>query len=157
MCHQECKSRCDIARVSSTSHCALGGPTIRRAPDHHDYERCDEPGRRHSTTHSTNARLPYNQLSFCSWRATGRGMFCRHSKARPKRLCRHFLCFKLQDSRIAVVSSTAAATLRQLVMFVVDKMVEEDKQDSLDPELLEEVTLPEGTTAVLGPFAKDAY
>ncbi|KAG1828255.1 hypothetical protein EV424DRAFT_548429 [Suillus variegatus] len=27
------------------------------------------------------------------------------------------LCFKLQDCRIAVVSSTAAATLRQLVMF----------------------------------------
>ena len=37
------------------------------------------------------------------------------------------LCFKLQESRIAVVSSTAAATLRQLVMFVVDKMVLEDQ------------------------------
>lgn len=67
------------------------------------------------------------------------------------------LCFKLQDSRIAVVSSTAAATLRQLVMFVVDKMVEEDKQDSVDPQLLEYVTLPDGTTAALGPFARDAY
>ncbi|KAG2106225.1 uncharacterized protein F5147DRAFT_233950 [Suillus discolor] len=31
------------------------------------------------------------------------------------------LCFKLQDSRIAVVSSTAAATLRQLVMFIFEK------------------------------------
>lgn len=67
------------------------------------------------------------------------------------------LCFKLQDSRIAVVSSTAAATLRQLVMFVVDKMVEEDKKDLVDPKLLEDVTLPDGTTAALGPFARDAY
>ena len=55
------------------------------------------------------------------------------------------------------MSSTAAATLRQLVMFVVDKMVEEDKQDSLDPRLLEDVVLPDGTTATLGPFARDAY
>lgn len=67
------------------------------------------------------------------------------------------LCFKLQDSRIAVVSSTAAATLRQLVMFVFDKIVEEDKRDSIDPSLLEDVTLPDGTTAALGPFARDAY
>ncbi|KAH0826455.1 guanine nucleotide exchange factor in Golgi transport N-terminal-domain-containing protein [Lanmaoa asiatica] len=67
------------------------------------------------------------------------------------------LCFKLQDSRIAVVSSTAAATLRQLVMFVVDKMVKEDKQDSVDPKLLEHVALPDGTTTTLGPFARDAY
>ncbi|KAH7907589.1 hypothetical protein BJ138DRAFT_1137471 [Hygrophoropsis aurantiaca] len=67
------------------------------------------------------------------------------------------LCFKLQDSRIAVVSSTAAATLRQLVMFVVDKMVDEDRQDSTDPNLLTETTLPDGTTQLLGPYAKDAY
>lgn len=36
-------------------------------------------------------------------------------------------------------------------------MVEEDKQDSLDPRLLEDVVLPDGTTATLGPFARDAY
>lgn len=67
------------------------------------------------------------------------------------------LCFKLQDSRIAVVSSTAAATLRQLVMFVVDKMVEEDKQDSVDAKLVDPVTLPDGTTVALRTFARDAY
>jgi hypothetical protein len=33
-------------------------------------------------------------------------------------------CFKLHESRMAVVSSTEAAVLRQLVMFVVDKAVE---------------------------------
>ncbi|KAG2037160.1 hypothetical protein BDR03DRAFT_397357 [Suillus americanus] len=33
------------------------------------------------------------------------------------------VCFKLQDSRIAVVSSTATATLRQLVMFIFEKIV----------------------------------
>lgn len=42
-------------------------------------------------------------------------------------------------------------------MFVVDKMVEEDKRDSLDPKLLEDVALPDGTTAALGPFARDTY
>jgi len=57
-----------------------------------------------------------------------------------------------------VVSSTAAATLRQLVMFVVDKMVEEDKRDvEIAPELMEEVTLPDGTKKILGPSAKDAF
>ncbi|KAK7030884.1 Endocytosis and vacuole integrity protein [Paramarasmius palmivorus] len=67
------------------------------------------------------------------------------------------LCFKLQESKIAVVSSTAAATLRQLVMFVVDKMVDEDRRDDLDPTLLSSVTLPDGSTISLGPSAKDAY
>jgi len=37
------------------------------------------------------------------------------------------LCFRLQDSRVAVISSTAAATLRQAVMTVFDKVVNEDK------------------------------
>ncbi|EEB92182.1 hypothetical protein MPER_09344, partial [Moniliophthora perniciosa FA553] len=67
------------------------------------------------------------------------------------------LCFRLQESKIAVVSSTAAATLRQLVMFVVDKMVDEDRRDDLDPTLLSAVTLPDGSTISLGPSAKDAY
>ncbi|KAH9955055.1 hypothetical protein BC827DRAFT_1262095 [Russula dissimulans] len=39
------------------------------------------------------------------------------------------LCFKPHESRTAVVSSTAAETLRQLVMFVVDKVVEENPLD----------------------------
>jgi hypothetical protein len=67
------------------------------------------------------------------------------------------LCFKLQESRIAVVSSTAAATLRQLVMFVVDKVVEEDRNDHVDPEFLSETTLPDGSTLSLAPSARDAF
>ena len=67
------------------------------------------------------------------------------------------LCFKLQESRIAVVSSTAAATLRQLVMFVVDKVVDEDRRDDLQPEDLTETTLPNGTSKALGPSARDAF
>ncbi|KAF9559372.1 hypothetical protein CPC08DRAFT_666543 [Agrocybe pediades] len=70
------------------------------------------------------------------------------------------LCFKLQESRIAVVSSTAAATLRQLVMFVVDKMVLEDRvaeTEETPSMVLSEVTLPDGNTKKLGPSAKDAY
>lgn len=65
------------------------------------------------------------------------------------------LCFKLQDSRIAVVSSTAAATLRQLVMFVVDKVVDEDKREVFSD--VEDVYLPDGTTRSLSPSARDAF
>jgi len=67
------------------------------------------------------------------------------------------LCFKLQDSRIAVVSSTAAATLRQLVMFVVDKMVSEDQVEHLGPALLIEVHLPNESVKYLGPSAHDTF
>ena len=67
------------------------------------------------------------------------------------------LCFKLQESRIAVVSSTAAATLRQLVMFVVDKVVDEDRRDEVDLKAMVDVTLPDGETKALGPSARDAY
>jgi hypothetical protein len=70
------------------------------------------------------------------------------------------LCFKLQESRIAVVSSTAAATLRQLVMFVVDKMVLEDRiseTEETPASNLSEVALPDGTTKLLGPSAQDAF
>ena len=66
------------------------------------------------------------------------------------------LFFKLHESRTAVVSSTAAATLRQLVMFVVDKIVEEDRRMLLASEL-ELITLPDGTTRSLGPAARDAF
>ena len=70
------------------------------------------------------------------------------------------LCFKLQESRIAVVSSTAAATLRQLVMFVVDKMDVEDRV-SEDGDMqnlqLTEVQLPDGSVKKLGPSALDAF
>jgi hypothetical protein len=64
------------------------------------------------------------------------------------------VCFKLHESRIAVVSSTAAATLRQLVMFVVDKVVEEDQRETDD---LVNTKLPDGTTKALGPSARDAF
>ena len=52
------------------------------------------------------------------------------------------LCFKLH-SRIAVVSSTVAVTLRQLVMFVINKIIEEDHRMLLANEL-ESITLPNG-------------
>ncbi|KAG1789692.1 uncharacterized protein HD556DRAFT_1433599 [Suillus plorans] len=67
------------------------------------------------------------------------------------------LCFKLQDSRIAVVFSTAAATLRQLVMFILEKMVNEDRQENDDTLELSEAALPNGSTKALEPCAKDAF
>lgn len=67
------------------------------------------------------------------------------------------LCFKLQESRIAVVSSTAAATLRQLVMFVMDKIVEEDKNSSTAPGSISGITLPDGTTKQVTASSHDAF
>lgn len=67
------------------------------------------------------------------------------------------MCFKLHESKIAVVSSTAAATLRQLVMFVVDKMVEENRRDDVDPQTLSEIKLPDGSMKSLGPSSRDAF
>jgi hypothetical protein len=67
------------------------------------------------------------------------------------------LCFKLHESRTAVVSSTAAATLRQLVMFVVDKVAEEDKRMDTPSPSLTNVELPDGTSIPMRPSACDAY
>ena len=62
------------------------------------------------------------------------------------------VCFRLHESRIAVVSSTAAATLRQLVMFVVDKMAGESETAALA-----DVQLPDGSSKALPPSARDAF
>jgi hypothetical protein len=73
------------------------------------------------------------------------------------------LCFRLQESRIAVVSSTAAATLRQLVMFVFDKVADIDRltKDDADEKIAEstfiDVTLPSGKVVKLHPSARDAF
>lgn len=42
-------------------------------------------------------------------------------------------------------------------MFVVDKMVVEDRQEDVDEGSLAEVRLPDGATKKLGPSSKDAY
>lgn len=63
----------------------------------------------------------------------------------------------MQESRIAVVSSTAAATLRQIVMFIIDKVVDEDRRDNLHSNEFRETVLPDGTHKSLGPSALDAY
>ncbi|KAG0149101.1 hypothetical protein CROQUDRAFT_74492 [Cronartium quercuum f. sp. fusiforme G11] len=92
------------------------------------------------------------------------------------------LCFRLQDSRIGVVSSTSAATLRQLVMVVFEGVAAEDQAVKvatasgvpLDPTRTETdfvVSIPafeklnsadeaettEARQVVLRPSAKDAY
>lgn len=63
------------------------------------------------------------------------------------------LCFKLHESRVSVVSSTAAATLRQAVMLVFDRI-------SLDVVVAEApLTLPTDPPSELTvtPSAMDAY
>ncbi len=42
-------------------------------------------------------------------------------------------------------------------MFVVDKVVDEDKRDDLPRSDFSETTLPNGSTKALGPSAKDAF
>lgn len=44
------------------------------------------------------------------------------------------ICFRLQDSKIVVVNNTAAATLRQLVIFVFDKVIKEDNEEPSENE-----------------------
>lgn len=44
------------------------------------------------------------------------------------------ICFRLQDSKVVVVNNTAAATLRQLVIHVFDKVTKEDAIIAKDPE-----------------------
>ena len=72
------------------------------------------------------------------------------------------LCFKLHESRTAVMSSAAAATLYQSFMFVTDKTIEGEIAGSCYPgeqhaavvaNELELTTLPVGTTQALGPTA----
>jgi hypothetical protein len=54
------------------------------------------------------------------------------------------------------MSPTAAAALRQLVMFVVNEVVEEDRHMLLSNEL-GSITLPNRLTQALGPAARDAF
>ncbi|RCI02023.1 hypothetical protein CU098_003406, partial [Rhizopus stolonifer] len=66
------------------------------------------------------------------------------------------VCFRLQDSKAMVVNNTAAATLRQLVIFVFDKVTKEDTQD-LDASQACEIEINSGEKVSLYPCAKDAY
>lgn len=67
------------------------------------------------------------------------------------------LCFRLQESKVGVVSSTAAATLRQMVIILFDGVVEEDRKQQ-DQQPTEQVILyPEKTSVSLRPSALDAF
>ncbi|KAI9277773.1 hypothetical protein BY458DRAFT_504032 [Sporodiniella umbellata] len=66
------------------------------------------------------------------------------------------VCFRLQDSKAIVVNNTAAATLRQLVIFVFDKVAKEDTQDMSESQVCE-VEIHSGEKIKLHPCAKDAY
>ncbi|WVW80931.1 hypothetical protein I302_102922 [Kwoniella bestiolae CBS 10118] len=65
------------------------------------------------------------------------------------------LCFKLQDSRVSVVSSTAAATLRQAVMLIFDRLSLPSSSDASTIPL----NLPTDpvTELQISPSAYDAY
>ncbi|KAI8070702.1 hypothetical protein BC940DRAFT_295365 [Gongronella butleri] len=66
------------------------------------------------------------------------------------------ICFRLQDSKIVVVNNTAAATLRQLVIYVFDKVTDEDTQPPT-AEPAHSIRLSDDSTMALHPCAKDAY
>ncbi|WWC72496.1 uncharacterized protein I206_106458 [Kwoniella pini CBS 10737] len=64
------------------------------------------------------------------------------------------LCFKLQDSRVSVVSSTAAATLRQAVMLVFDRLAAPEADS---PTRAFNLPTNPSTTLHITPSALDAY
>ncbi|KAF3201578.1 hypothetical protein TWF679_011320 [Orbilia oligospora] len=65
------------------------------------------------------------------------------------------ICSSLQGTKVAVVNSTAAATLQQLITSVFDKVAAEDDKASEIPTS-EEVSV-DGETISLRPAAADAY
>ncbi|KAI9254748.1 hypothetical protein EDC94DRAFT_678828 [Helicostylum pulchrum] len=67
------------------------------------------------------------------------------------------ICFRLQDSKIVVVNNTAAATLRQLVIFVFDKVAKEDTMGLEKSDANQQVEISTGEKIKLHPCAKDAY
>ncbi|KAJ1930092.1 Endocytosis and vacuole integrity protein [Tieghemiomyces parasiticus] len=57
------------------------------------------------------------------------------------------LCFKLQESKVAVVNNTAAATLRQLVIMTFDKVSKEDgERKAVSPAMISSVPSAPNTT-----------
>ncbi|WVO17542.1 hypothetical protein L204_105237 [Cryptococcus depauperatus] len=66
------------------------------------------------------------------------------------------LCFRLQDSRVSVVSSTAAATLRQAVMLIFDKLSASSVPSTPATISLDLPTEPPQRLEVT-PSAMDAY
>ncbi|KAJ2961960.1 hypothetical protein NQZ79_g2896 [Umbelopsis isabellina] len=71
------------------------------------------------------------------------------------------ICFRLQDSKVVVVNNTAAATLRQLVIHVFDKVTKEDAIIAKDPEhhglQLKKINISTEEFIELYPCAADAY
>ncbi|KAG1571611.1 hypothetical protein G6F50_004463 [Rhizopus delemar] len=67
------------------------------------------------------------------------------------------ICFRLQDSKAMVVNNTAAATLRQLVIFVFDKVTKEDALGLELSDTCHEIEISSGAKIKLRPCAKDAY
>ncbi|CAM0141230.1 unnamed protein product [Umbelopsis sp. WA50703] len=71
------------------------------------------------------------------------------------------ICFRLQDSKVVVVNNTAAATLRQLVIHVFDKVTKEDDIIAKDPEhhglQLKKINISPEESIKLYPCAADAY
>ncbi|RHZ78300.1 hypothetical protein Glove_166g199 [Diversispora epigaea] len=70
------------------------------------------------------------------------------------------ICFRIQDSKVVVVNNTAAATLRQLVINIFEKVQEEDeineKNGSVKPTSTVVSIIGEGVVP-LRPCARDAY
>ncbi|CEG64314.1 hypothetical protein RMATCC62417_01309 [Rhizopus microsporus] len=67
------------------------------------------------------------------------------------------ICFRLQDSKAMVVNNTAVATLRQLVIFVFDKVTKEDSLGLQQSDATHEIEISSGEKIKLLPCAKDAY
>ncbi|GJJ78482.1 hypothetical protein EMPS_10841 [Entomortierella parvispora] len=76
------------------------------------------------------------------------------------------LCFRLQDSRVVFVNNTAAATLRQLVIYIFEKVGDEDQKLQVPENTVQDTKEEEEDDGLssemdrgnhLAPCAKDAY
>ena len=159
MLYQEHKDYHHIAFSFTTFDHAESRSTVCGSDDRGNHERVCCAGCRHPASSLANVTISHHELLHDTWSSPWR---CEHV---PSHVRLHMsdksqallLCFKMQESKISVVSSTAAATLRQLVMFIIDKVVDEDRRDNLIETELVETVLPNGEHKKLGPSALDAY
>jgi Dimerisation and cyclophilin-binding domain of Mon2 len=133
-----CGIGCHFSRYFTAFNSVESYPITRCSSYIIDDGRNHGTGRRYTTPHSSSLAFSRYQLSRSSWTRFGGCTWIIngiHDGANRTYTAQSLLlCFRLQDSRIAVVSSTAAATLRQLVMYIFEKVIN-DKEPAL-PESL---------------------
>ena len=125
--NERCRSCRDCPQLPPTPHRLARHLPLCESSHHPNNERLHVVRCRYTAQDPPNSPLPHRHHSrqstckrtcFCSVFFLTDGLTGIRFEISP---------FKLHGSRTAVVSLTRAATQRQLVMFIVDKVVEEDR------------------------------